>query len=203
MTKRLAFLALLLTLPLAVQADLRVDGTVVHPHPSELVGATVVSRINIYKPAGAGADDSVLMTTADLSATVAAGSIDQAPWPVATEVTREQAYTLPAGLSERVDATGSLQTTVILEPTVQKTGVSLATRFAATPAQFAGQVRGEISYVVGSQQVEFRGKDYVVPTIRKAAFEQPVVLGLNRFIVDGMIVEVDIVAMTETLASNH
>lgn len=199
MLKRVILLSALLSVSSLSHAALRVDGMVVQPYPQELIGATVESRLQVVQegqlatPIASGTNTYV----------VAEGEVSAAAWSPPVEVNKSQAVKVPTGVVERLLPDGTTSRQVILTDSSAQEGITFSTRFAATVDRFVGEVRGEINYATGTQTLTFEGKEYALPVVRQIHFEQPVVLGLNQFTVDGMVVEIDIAAKFETLGSKR
>ena len=199
MFKRVALLSVLLSVSSLSYAALRVDGTVVQPYPHELIGATVESRFQIARES----NPATQLAFGSATYVVAEGEVSSAAWGPSTDTARANAVKVPTGVVERLLPDGTTAREVVLTNATTQEGLSFSTRFAATQHRFVGEVRGQLNYSAGMEKLTFQGKDYQLPVVRQVHFEQPVVLGLNQFTVDGMIVEIDIAAKVDTLGGRQ
>lgn len=192
-------LAALLALPMMSQAALRVDGIVVQPNPEELIGATVQVDVKVASEAQVA---SPLMSSSTTH-TVSEGEIESASWGPTRDGNRSREVQVPSGVVEHLNPDGTTRKEVVLVPSSIREGIEYSVRFAATPHRFVGEVRGTLRLSVGTQSLTFQDQEYPLPVVRQIHFQQPVVLGLNRFVVEGLIVEFDVGAKSETLAGNR
>lgn len=199
MFKKSIALAALLALPLVSQAALRVDGVVVQPNPDELIGATVQVNVKVAHEAQVS---SPLMSS-DTTYTVAEGEVENAPWGPRKNAQRSRQVQIPAGVVEHLNPDGTTREEVVMAPSSVQEGLEYSVRFAATPHRFVGEVRGTLRLATGSRTLTFQDQEHSLPVVRQIHFQQPVVLGLNRFVVDGLMVEFDVGARSETLAGNR
>ena len=199
MFKKSIALAALLALPLVSQAALRVDGVVVQPNPDELIGATV--QVNVTVAHEAQVASPLMSSTATY--TVVEGEVENAPWGPPRDSNQSREVQVLAGVIEHLNPDGTTRDEVILAPSSIQEGMEYSLRFAATAHRFVGEVKGTLRLSVGTRPLSFQEQDYPLPVVRQIHFNQPVVLGLNRFVVEGWIVEFDVGAKPETLAGNR
>lgn len=195
MFKRAVLFSVMMSASALSHGALRVDGMVVQPYPHELIGATVESRIQVVRQS----DPSAPLASATTMYVVAQGEVADAAWGKSTDADRTLPVKVPTGIIERLAADGTTSREVVLTESSTQEGLTFSTRFAATSERFVGEVRGQINYAISTETLEFHGKDYALPVVRQIHFEQPIVLGLNQFVIDGMIVEIDTAANMETL----